>query len=50
MAKDLVCGMKVDENKAAKIKHNGKTYHFCSAGCQWAFKSNPKQFVKGGKE
>ncbi len=46
MAKDPVCGMEVDEKKASKIKHNGKTYYFCSPTCQWAFKENPKQFVK----
>ncbi|MBI4447765.1 YHS domain-containing protein [Candidatus Woesearchaeota archaeon] len=46
MAKDLVCGMEVNENKATKVKYNGKTYYFCSPTCQWAFKENPKQFVK----
>ncbi len=46
MAKDPVCGMTVDEKKAAKVTHKGKTYYFCNPSCQWAFESNPKQFVK----
>ena len=46
MAKDPVCKMKVDEKKSSKIKYKGKMYYFCSASCQWAFKSNTKQFVK----
>ncbi|MFQ5474498.1 MAG: YHS domain-containing protein [Candidatus Nanoarchaeia archaeon] len=46
MAKDQVCGMEVDENKAAKVLYKGKTYCFCSPTCQWAFEANPKQFVK----
>ncbi len=46
MAKDLVCKMEVDENKAAKIKYKGKTYYFCSPTCQWAFENNPEQFVR----
>lgn len=47
MAKDPVYKMNVNEKKAAKVKHKGKTYYFCSPTCQWAFKENPKQFVKG---
>ncbi len=46
MAKDPVCGMNVDEKKAAKISYKGKTYYFCSATCQFAFEKNPKQFAK----
>lgn len=49
MTKDPVCGMDVDENKAAKTKYKGKTYYFCSPTCQWAFESNPQQFLKGKK-
>lgn len=47
MVKDLVCSMEVDEKKAAKLKYKGKTYYFCNPACQWAFKENPKQFIKG---
>jgi len=42
MAKDHVCGMKIDEKKVAKIEYNEKTYYFCSPTCQWAFKEDPK--------
>ena len=35
MAKDPVCGMTVDEKKAAATAtQDGKTYYFCSAGCK----------------
>lgn len=46
MAKDPVCKMNVDTKKADSMKHKGKAYFFCSPTCKWAFKSNPKQFVK----
>jgi len=46
MAKDPICGMNVDEKKASKIVYKGKTYYFCNPSCQWAFKNNPKQFIK----
>ena len=49
MAKDVVCGMSVDEKKGDNLKHKGKTYYFCNSTCKWAFKSNPEQFIKGGK-
>ncbi|MBR9707413.1 MAG: YHS domain-containing protein [Candidatus Diapherotrites archaeon] len=46
MVKDVVCGMDVDEKKAAVKEYKGKTYHFCSSSCKWAFESNSEQFVK----
>ena len=47
MAKDLVCGMTVNE-KTAKFKsdHGGKTYYFCNASCKKAFDVNPTKYVK----
>jgi YHS domain-containing protein len=47
MAKDLVCGMEVDE-KTAKYKtvHKGKNYYFCAAGCKEAFEKNPNKYLK----
>ncbi|MFH1844430.1 MAG: YHS domain-containing protein [bacterium] len=37
MAKDLVCGMEVDEKKAAaKSEYKGKTHYFCAPGCKKA--------------
>lgn len=44
--KDPVCGMDVDpHDSAGSVKHNGKTYHFCSDGCLTEFKSNPAAFL-----
>jgi YHS domain-containing protein len=45
MAKDPVCGMTVDEKKAAATAtQDGKTYYFCSAGCKEKFTKNPQQY------
>ncbi len=46
MAQDPVCKMEVDEKKAAKKEYKGKTYHFCSPTCQWAFETEPEQFTQ----
>lgn len=47
MAKDLVCGMEVDEKSAKfKTEHMGKTYYFCAPGCKQTFDSNPQKFIK----
>jgi YHS domain-containing protein len=46
MAKDLVCGMNVDEKTAQyTTKYMGKTYYFCAPGCKKTFEENPKKFV-----
>ena len=51
MAKDLVCGMEVDEKTAAaKSEHMGKTYYFCSPGCKKAFDENPAKYTGGGRQ
>jgi len=49
MAKDLVCGMDVDE-KTAKYKtlYQGKYYYFCAAGCKKSFEANPPLYLNGG--
>ena len=50
MAKGPVCGMEVDEKKAATTsKYKGKTYYFCAPGCKKAFDSNPEKYLKGAK-
>ncbi len=48
MAKDLVCGMDVDE-KTAKYTttYKGKTYYFCAPGCKKTFEENPEKYVGG---
>lgn len=46
MAKDLICGMTVDE-KTAKYKsdYKGRTYYFCSQACKTTFDKNPAKFA-----
>ena len=47
MAKDVVCGMEVDESKAAATKeYKGKTYYFCSESCSAKFEQDPEKFAK----
>lgn len=47
MAKDPVCGMEVDEKKAAATsQYKGKTYYFCAPGCKKAFDENPEKYWK----
>jgi YHS domain-containing protein len=49
MAKDPVCGMEVDETKAATtLTYKGNTYYFCSAGCKANFEKVPDKYVKAG--
>ncbi|HWB29215.1 MAG TPA: YHS domain-containing protein [Vicinamibacterales bacterium] len=46
MAKDPVCGMTIDEARAAgKSEYQGQTYHFCSKGCKDAFDRQPDAYV-----
>lgn len=46
MAKDPVCGMEVDEAKAAATSaYQGKTYYFCAKGCKVTFDKAPQKFV-----
>jgi YHS domain-containing protein len=45
MAKDIVCGMEVDEQRAAsKSEYQGRTYYFCSPGCQQRFDEAPARY------
>lgn len=46
MARDPVCGMAVDKNKAAATsEYKGKTYYFCAHGCKRAFDGNPSKYL-----
>ena len=46
VAKDPVCGMMVDENKAAgKSEYQGRTYYFCAPVCKAKFDSNPANYA-----
>jgi len=45
MKKDPVCGMQVDEKKAAATSmHNGERYAFCSQDCKNKFDQNPDRY------
>ena len=47
MAKDPVCGMDVDEQRAAGTSQYGdRSYFFCSKNCKEKFERNPEQYVK----
>lgn len=46
MAKDVVCGMQVDEKKALKVEHMGKTFYFCGEMCKKKFEADPHKFMK----
>jgi Cu+-exporting ATPase len=46
MAKDRVCGMQIDEKKAAgKAEYKGQTYYFCSSACKTTFEQNPTKYT-----
>ena len=48
MAKDPVCGMEVDEKKAAATStHQGTTYYFFAKACKATFNKNPAMYVGG---
>ena len=50
MAKDPVCGMDVDEKKAAgKSEYQGQTYYFCSPGCKATFDKEPQKYASKGQ-
>jgi P-type Cu+ transporter len=50
-AVDPVCGMKVDpETTPHHAKHEGRTFHFCSAGCRAKFIAAPETYLRGEKE
>lgn len=46
MATDPVCGMDVDEDRAAATsEYGGKTYYFCAVGCKKAFDKDPERYL-----
>ncbi len=47
-AKDPICGMLVDKATGLKTERSGRSYYFCSAGCQRTFES-PEQELKSMK-
>ena len=45
MSKDPVCGMMVDEKRAAATAvHQGTTYYFCAQMCKRAFEQSPEKY------
>ncbi|HLG19940.1 MAG TPA: heavy metal translocating P-type ATPase, partial [Bdellovibrionota bacterium] len=45
--RDPVCGMSVDESRAAaRAEHRGKAYFFCSLHCKEAFLKNPRLYLE----
>ena len=48
LARDSICGMMVDKATALKTERGGRTYYFCSSGCQKTFES-PEQALKSMK-
>lgn len=42
---DPVCGMTVKPDSPHRFDFDGKTYLFCSAGCQKKFSANPHQYL-----
>lgn len=47
MAKDPVCGMTVDEKRAAAtFVYQGQTYYFCAVACKEKFAKSPEKFVR----
>jgi len=45
-AKDLVCGMAVNQATAKHtLQHAGTHYYFCSAGCATKFKGDPEKYL-----
>lgn len=48
MAKDPVCGMEVDEEKAAATsEYRGVAYSFCCKECKAAFDKDPEKYAEG---
>jgi YHS domain-containing protein len=46
MAKDPICGMNVDENKAAATaEYKGKIYYFCCTDCKEKFEKEPQKYL-----
>jgi Cu+-exporting ATPase len=46
-AVDPVCGMTVDPDKSAHhAEHDGRKFHFCSAGCRTKFQADPARYSR----
>jgi Cu+-exporting ATPase len=45
MAKDVVCGMEVDNDSPYQSTYKDKTFKFCSENCKTKFDENPEKYV-----
>lgn len=49
MARDVVCGMQVNEqdarSKGLTSEYQGQTYYFCAPGCKQQSDQNPQRYV-----
>ncbi|MDR3533089.1 MAG: heavy metal translocating P-type ATPase [Rhodopila sp.] len=44
---DPVCGMTVDPTISHhRLEHDGRTFHFCSAGCREKFAADPQKYLQ----
>ncbi len=51
MARDGVCGMEVDQSRAAAVlEYEGQKFYFCALSCYDAFEKNPEKYVSGRKQ
>ncbi|MGH9565070.1 MAG: heavy metal-binding domain-containing protein, partial [Candidatus Angelobacter sp.] len=51
MVEDPVCKMKVDPAKASgSSEYKGKTYYFCSPGCERKFTAGPEKYLSAKPE
>ena len=51
MAKDPVCNMNVDEEKAAATSiFKGVTYYFCATSCKEKFDKEPEKYLDKDKK
>jgi YHS domain-containing protein len=49
MTKDPVCGMAIEESKAASTAtHQGTTYYFCGESCKAKFLQDPDRYAGSG--
>lgn len=47
MAKDPVCGMEVDEDRAKhRYQYKGKLFYFCTERCKESFEQEPEKYLK----
>ena len=49
MKSDPVCGMEVEDGTKYHAKHDGYSYHFCSASCLSIFLKSPTQYLSKDK-